>query len=269
MSLARAFTKRVKRTTEEVHLPMRSATTRRPGSAGNQQTLRHKISLPVQLISTTNMLSFNAPDIASGSPTTPSGSSSSAASVNDEDSYSDNSSRPGYTTPISSPEPSSHDASPVGPEPNHLSCYFASPTSSPKKAKSIHRSKISTSSDLDGIPAIPRRAMSHTKATHTAIARHRSISQHRSHSSLDQAAARDSLDMFSTASYDNNPFSRELEQVNEVAEEFGVRDSVVDEDARIFQQKGLCKYAAEEYMFEIGGLYGGVFDDKAMAPAWI
>ena len=65
MSIARGLTKRIKRSDEKnamaaPPLPRHSQTVRAPG----KNIDRNQISAPVALVSTTNMLSYNAPDIA-------------------------------------------------------------------------------------------------------------------------------------------------------------------------------------------------------------
>lgn len=67
-----------------------------------------------------------------------------------------------------------------------------------------------------------------------------------------------------------HPFGKELEQVNELAEDFGIRDSVVEE-CEILSMKGLYKFAAEDYVMEIEGLFGGVFEDTTygLSMGWI
>ncbi|KAI9837378.1 MAG: hypothetical protein M1838_004844, partial [Thelocarpon superellum] len=65
MALARAFTsRRTKRPEISLPTPHRSLSTRDFAGA---PTGRPKISAPTELLSTTNMLSFNAPDIHSAS----------------------------------------------------------------------------------------------------------------------------------------------------------------------------------------------------------
>ena len=68
-----------------------------------------------------------------------------------------------------------------------------------------------------------------------------------------------------------HPFGRELEQVDEVAEEFGVRDSLYEEEEQLLREKGLMKFGVQDYLSEIEDLFGGVFEDMLlpMAPAWI
>lgn len=75
--------------------------------------------------------------------------------------------------------------------------------------------------------------------------------------------------MFSSNADNSHPFGKELEQVNEVAEDFGVSDSVLDEEEQLLRRKGLKKFAAGDYMLEIEGLYGGVFEDRLTQTAWI
>ena len=69
----------------------------------------------------------------------------------------------------------------------------------------------------------------------------------------------------------DHPFSKELAQVNEVAEEFGITSSILDEEEREMQAKGLMKFGAQDYMDEIADLWGGVFEDQlgSMARPWI
>lgn len=59
----------------------------------------------------------------------------------------------------------------------------------------------------------------------------------------------------------HHPFSRELDKVNEVAEDFGGLP-VLDEEEQILLSKGLKKFSAEEYLMEIEDLYGGIFEDR-------
>jgi len=58
-----------------------------------------------------------------------------------------------------------------------------------------------------------------------------------------------------------HPFSRELDKVNEVAEDFGSM-RVLEEEEQILLSKGLKKISVEEYLSEIEELYGGVFEDQ-------
>ena len=78
--------------------------------------------------------------------------------------------------------------------------------------------------------------------------------------------------MFAGKAEPGHPFGKELEQVNELAEEFGVGDLVAaDDEEEYLTSNGLIKYGAEEYMREIEGLLGGVFEDKLLplGTGWI
>lgn len=57
-----------------------------------------------------------------------------------------------------------------------------------------------------------------------------------------------------------HPFGKELEQVREVAEEFG-NGHMLDEEELILEQKGLQKFSVDEYIIEIQDLYDSIFDD--------
>lgn len=66
--------------------------------------------------------------------------------------------------------------------------------------------------------------------------------------------------------YDNynsepHPFGKELEQVNEVVEEFGGAP-LFDEEEQILRNKGLKKYTVDDYLVEIEDLYGSIFNDR-------
>lgn len=63
---------------------------------------------------------------------------------------------------------------------------------------------------------------------------------------------------------ESHPFSKELEQVNEVAEEFGGWN-LLDDEERILHEKGLKKFSVEEYLEEVQELWGSIFDDEAQS----
>ncbi len=84
--------------------------------------------------------------------------------------------------------------------------------------------------------------------------------------------ARSSLDMFAGKTESNHPFGKELEQVNELAEEFGLNDvALADEEENFILSHGLVKLTAEDYIMEIEELLGGVFEDKLLptGTGWI
>ena len=156
-------------------------------------------------------------------------------------------------------------------EPNHLSTYFEVPSKARSSVGSHRQSNTSVDADA---PAIPSRAISHTKKTHQALARKRSQSLIRTPPvSLPPASApRSSLDMFSCKPDVDHPFGAELAQVNELAEDFGVQDITVwDEEEQFLMEHGLQRFAADDYVNEIQGLFGGVFDDGSypLIAAWI
>lgn len=206
---------------------------------------RNKISAPVELLSSTNMLAYTAPDLHSNS------SSSSLGSGDDE-------TDPGLTSTAStltSPSLSSMEPSPIGPEPNHLSSFF------PQRSATVtSTARSSTSSTGTDAPSVPKRALSHTKKSHQELARKRSISRMSPPpSSLAPTLVHRNQDIFQPIS--EHPFSRELDKVNEVAEDFGSM-RVLEEEEQILLSKGLKKISVEEYLSEIEELYGGVFEDQ-------
>jgi len=252
MSLSRAFTtvKRNKRLdlTAPAPLPQRSLTTKLP-----QGTIkRAEISAPVELLSTTNMLSYNAPDIY---PRSASSTTSTHSGNDSEDSHM------GTSTPMTSPDTSSIESTPSSPEPNHLSCYFGTPS----------RQSLSG----DEAPSIPRRAVSHTKKSHEILSRKRSMNR-MSASKNSTSTARSSFNLFSgnIEIVEPHPFGQELAQVTEIAEEYGISQekmAVIDEEEQELISRGLFKFCAEDYMSEIHGLFMSTFGDvrPSLTPVWI
>lgn len=86
-----------------------------------------------------------------------------------------------------------------------------------------------------------------------------------------KAIVRNSADIFSAAADPDHPFGRELAQVNEIAEEFGATARLLEEEEQEILSKGLYKFGVEDYLDEITGLYGGVFEDQLgpTANPWI
>ncbi|OAL55912.1 hypothetical protein IQ07DRAFT_183135 [Pyrenochaeta sp. DS3sAY3a] len=269
MSLARAVTKRMKRTEvpkEPTSPPNRSQSVKIPSGHID----RTKISLPVALVSTTNMLSYNAPDIATMRHASSSSNHSSADdsdhSVSGRSRASSNSSRDTTLTDASSVE-----SSPISPAPNHLSGYFAPGKQLRKSASttSLHRVKEET---VEPVPILPQRALSHSKRAHERLAAKRSTQNMGSlRHSREQ---RSSLDMFKGAiQEENHPFGRELEQLNEIVEEFGgvVRDAESEADIATMRSKNLAAFCAADYLAEIQPLFNQRFGVPHQAPplAWI
>ncbi|PGH09369.1 hypothetical protein GX51_00812 [Blastomyces parvus] len=316
-SLSRAFTKRQQKPVV-VSAPMPYREGQQKFAAG---TIKRKdISLPVQLLSTTNLLAYNAPDLpktkskinksqpspelkkSSVSPANSSSSSFRSGSdsdiTNQSSASSSSSSIPSPSqhsgTPITSPELSTEEASPITPEPNHLSGYFDSPKRS--NTTTHHYARSSTSSSISQTPKLPHRSLSHTKKSHQQLARQRSLSKDstnslthsqsvsnsHSHShSLSRSLSTQSSTRSARLSQERlrqvpedpapssisttqqpHPFGKELEQVNEVAEEFAtVQNAVIVEEEQALVQRGLYKFAVEDYIMEIEGLYRSIFDD--------
>jgi len=84
-------------------------------------------------------------------------------------------------------------------------------------------------------------------------------------------SGRNSTDVASGSIISGHPFQKELAQVNEVAEEFGVASSILDDEEREMMSKGLRKFGVEEYLDEIAELFGGIYEDQLgpMARPWI
>ncbi|KAH8733109.1 hypothetical protein GQ44DRAFT_734993 [Phaeosphaeriaceae sp. PMI808] len=276
MSLVRAVTRRTRRTEVPSLPPNRSQSVKNPST----QIDRAKISLPVALVSTTNMLSYNAPDIATMRHISTS-TSSSHSSADDSD-HSASTSRSRSSTVGSRDttltDASSIESSPTSPTPNHLSGYFPSVGKQLRKSlstTSLHQVKEEV---VEPIPAIPLRAISHSKRAHERLAAKRSqhiITSHASTGSLRHSREhRASIDMFSpTIAEETHPFGRELEQLNEIAEEFGgvIRDAESQADLIAMRSKNLASFCAADYLSEIRPLFSNRFGFPQQAPAmaWI
>lgn len=238
-NISRAFTRRNKRPEVSAPMPYRPDGHVRLSSGTIK---RGQISGPVQLLSTTNMLAYNAPDLGSQS-------TSSSSSL-----HSDTSPQ-SYTSSVTTPDMSPHQSSPV--DANPPASYF------PKRSATVTshpRSSTSSSSTTDA-PLVPKRALSHTKRSHQDLAHKRSISRMSPpplNSPRSTPAMRASQDGIKPEAH---PFSKELDKVNEVAEEFG-SPHVLDEEEVILLRKGLKKFSVDDYLIEVEELYGSIFDDK-------
>lgn len=238
-NLTRAFTKRTKRPEVSAPMPYRAEGHVRFNSGTIK---RGNISGPVQLLSTTNMLAYNAPDLKS-----PASSSSSSLRSDSDAAISPHS----YSSSITTPELSPYETSPVEANPSYFPKRSATVTSHP-------RSSTSSSSTTEA-PVIPKRALSHTKRSHQDLARKRSIS--RMSPPPSSVPTGHSAGRMSQHTSELHPFGKELEQVNEVAEEFG-NLRVMDEEELMLHRKGLKKFSVDDYLSEVEELYGSIFDDQ-------
>ncbi|KAG8627528.1 hypothetical protein KVT40_005011 [Elsinoe batatas] len=275
MSLARALTTRRKE--EPTSTPAyigRAASQRAPNA---KPIKRSEISLPVNLISTTNMLSYEAPDIVDAPHVNHMGGryfssnqsvSSTSPSISGEDSDLSGSVH-SHDTDATSVDMSSPDLS----EANHLDQYFKS-SSAQRSTRSTTSSRVSRSTTHSSRPSmdsnsprVPSRAPSHSKNAHM-LSHKRSVQRMATIPS--EAHTRDSVDMFNSQAINTNgplshPFGNELAQLNEAAEEFGyaVRNAEADADSQIMRSKGLVRYCANDYMDEISSLYSNAFEEDA------
>ena len=86
------------------------------------------------------------------------------------------------------------------------------------------------------------------------------------------ALSRDSVDIFSHAKHDSSdkhPFGRELAKVDEVAETFGGSSMVLDDEEQEMQARGLHKFTVSDYLAEITGQTGGIYEDQFGLNPWI
>ncbi|EMD66973.1 hypothetical protein COCSADRAFT_283517 [Bipolaris sorokiniana ND90Pr] len=285
MSLARAMTKRMKRS-EEPKEPTSPTRPTRSQSVKNGSSIdRAKISLPVALVSTTNMLSYNAPDISSLKNASSMASLTQTSSADDSDhsvsTRSRASSHASRDTTLT--DASSVDLSPISPVPNYAGGF-------PSGGKPLRKSASTTSLKqvkeeiIEPVPTIPARALSHSKRAHERLAHKRSLQNVGTRGSISSRGSvgsvrssreqRSSLDMFkATIEEESHPFGRELEQLNEVVEEFGgvVRDAEAEADRFAMLSRNLAAYCAADYLVEIRPLFSQRFGMPHQAPAmaWI
>lgn len=268
MSLVRAFTTRRNKVEE---IPTSPYVSRAASQRNGKPVHRSQISGPVALISTTNPLSYDAPDIAGTFPigyhndlsTLSPSSRSSEGDDSDASSLSIDSS-----TDASSVEESPMTSPDV--ETNHLSCYFkpAVNTATPNRSPSS-----STRPSLDA-PSIPQRVPSHSKKAHEFIHRKRSVQRLISPPS---SILRRSAEMFNQPEETveaprEHPFSSELAQLDEAVEDItlAVRDVEEDEDAAVMStwgEHGLAHFDAAAYLLEIHAVVGESL--PVDEPIWI
>ncbi|KAL9034445.1 MAG: hypothetical protein Q9180_005404 [Flavoplaca navasiana] len=258
MELARNFTRRHKRPENNHFSPNRAPSMRKLDGRIDHSV----ISPPIELLSTTNVLALNAPDLHTSLANTPFSSASSSADDSDVSLTFSASSR------STSPETESVGSTPSPIEPNHLTSYFQSPGR-----------PFSGASSVACIPAVPSRAKSHTKQTHQASACERSNSRTAMppvaiHSPISPITpARSSIDIFSNNPEVDHPFGAELAQVNEMAEEIGANESsMADEEEQYLLENGLCKFSVNDYLDEIQGYFGAGAFGNPYSPfnaAWI
>ncbi|KYK59997.1 hypothetical protein DCS_01131 [Drechmeria coniospora] len=301
-SLSRAFTTRRFRLSNEsadgTKSPRRSASTTAKSSIP-----RHKISAPVELIHTTNMLSYNAPDLPRASR---SNSTDTVSSQSDEDAAYIFGTSTAASTPPTSPEPSPRERALSPPQPNHLTTYFKT------SEKAVPRMQAPP-------PAIPARSASHTKKSSIeSVTRSRSLSragrnsEHslpaRSISSRPPSTATRSSSASRTSASrsqkqtvvlpplpamapavlasapattqqqptagDADAFDLELAKVTKLTvDNGGARLNIIDEEEQYLVSRGLVKVSADDYLGDILGLTQSFFPDlnRALppAPVWI
>lgn len=258
MSLIRSFTTRRSEKFQNSFLS-RAVSQRSPNKAS---ILRSQISAPVALISTTNNLCYDSPGIAGTSPIAMSGNFSSASSVTSSSvAYDSDASSNSVHSRDTMTDASSVDESPSSPEPNHLSCYFKPSVYTDVADDTTFIMAGRQSFDA---PIVPQRAASHSKRAHVQLSRKRSVQ--RSVAPPPESAqelTRDSIDFFNSGS--SHPFVKELEQLDEVAEEFNsvVRDAEADADRVFMEAHGLASFSSYDYRFDISDLLSAAFEEES------
>ena len=263
MSLARAFTLRGKKSEANISpITMGRAASHRNGKPVN----RAQISSPVALVSTTNMLSYSAPNITSAQANYRDFSASTASSTSGEESDASTNSIHSNDT---NTDMSSVDESPICAAPNHLSSYFQ-PAVDTTNNSPMHSPSMSTSATFEA-PTLPQRAASHSKQAHESLSRKRSVQRMQSPPTSARASSEFTPSLgASVEAPRDNPFGKELEQLDEIAEEFGqtVRNAEYDADTAYMRSHNLGVYAASDYLNEIHGMIAETFHEQREASAW-
>ena len=264
MSLARAFTFRGKKSEANISpITMGRAASHRNG----RPVVRGQISSPVALVSTTNMLSYSAPNIDGTSPVGYRDfSASTASSTSGEESDASTNSIHSNDT---NTDMSSVDESPICAAPNHLSSYFQ-PAVDTTNNSPMHSPSMSTSATFEA-PILPQRAASHSKQAHESLSRKRSVQRMQSPPTSARASSEFTPSLgASVEAPRDNPFGKELEQLDEIAEEFGqtVRNAEYDADTAYMRSHNLGVYAASDYLNEIHGMLAETFHEQREASAW-
>jgi hypothetical protein len=160
-TISRAFTTRRAKGHEASNsssgFPKRSLTTSK-----STKNIRGQISAPVELVHTTNMLSYNAPDLPHSS------RSNTISSKDSDDGY--EAAGTAHSTPPTSPDIPQEELHHAV-EPNHLTSYFAAPGRPAFKGAPITVTKADA-------PHVPQRSPSHTKKhSFDTVARKLSVSR--------------------------------------------------------------------------------------------
>lgn len=262
MSLVRAFTTRGRKAeapNADVARTMGRAASHRNG----RPVVRAQISSPVALVSTTNMLSYSAPDI-NGSNRRDFSSSTSSSSGEESDASTNSIHSNDTNTDMSSV-----DESPICPSPNHLSSYFK-PAVDTSVNSPMHSPSLSNTASFEA-PIVPQRAPSHSKHAHESISRKRSVQRLQSPPVSARASSEFTPSLgASVEAPRENPFGKELEQLDEIAEEFGqtVRNAEYDADTAYMRSRNLGAFSASDYLNEIHGLIADTFEERSESATW-
>ncbi|KAJ3496600.1 hypothetical protein NLG97_g2547 [Lecanicillium saksenae] len=251
MSLSRAFTTSRRRlgldTDSAPSFMKRSNTTKTP-------EFRPKISGPVELIHTTNILTYNAPDLPRASRSNSASSSSKAADSDTETFMTADSTPPPALIQTTTPDPSA----PVIPK--------RSPSHTKKASEALARQRsVSRQSRDSDMSTSSRPGLTFSRASSTST---RASSA--SHSSTLKSAQ--SAPSTPPTVKDLHPFGQELAQVSELAEEYGNKLKPIDEEEELYlSTRGLTKFSADDYLGIVTSLSSAFFPEHSAAPAplWI
>lgn len=124
---------------------------------------------------------------------------------------------------------------------------------------------------------VPKRAPSHSKLAHENIVRQRSYQGIQGMKSRQEPVRStppsqevptgsripetNAIDFGTSTSEADHPFGKELEQLDEVAEEFGgaIRDAAREQDEIVMSQRKLQKFSAADYLSDLQPLFARFF----------
>jgi len=243
-----------------------------------------QISAPV-LVSTTNVQTLNTRDVSQKQHTLRKVSSVSSHSSANSDGHSDHSSIPSRSRGASFTDNSSVGSSPSSPKTDNANLW----DSSPRKAKSTADLRERARTEVThNIPPIPRTLTTLQPRTKTPVVRKQSLQSTPSPAwptkqptalpvyrqipksvpetgDLRQRAQENVTQSRPIGS--PHPFSKELRQLDQVAEEY--RDAAMQEDMEVMASRGLFRFCADDYMRDLQPLFCHYFMPQPVSVGWI
>jgi len=252
-----------------------------------------QISSPV-LVSTTNVQTLNSRDVSTIKQTLRKVSSVSSHSSVNSDGHSDHSSIPSRSRGASFTDNSSVGSSPSSPKTeNFTDLWGLRGHPSPRKAKSSADLKGQTTTATETTEPVPSVPRSHTLSQAQPLAQPSTLNRKQSLQTLPTGPwqpprlqtqvrpipksvpepevsrqIKPSPDIFRGQQFGSpHPFSKELRQLDQVAEEY--RDAAFEEDTELMQQRGLYRFCADDYIRDLQPVFSHYFMPQQVSAGWI